>query len=180
MHDAEAYLEASRQHRAALDKFFNNFGNISRDEDLAAQKLMELSKYHFVMTMGSLFRHLHQVVPKFPAMKSRFEAAQHLRKEGLALRNMIEHADKNLQAAAKGTPRGGFARKSGAAADLPGNAHGIADATSTVVDNDGHWLGGRLNVERVVVELRDLLEAAKAVQPPHVPPPIPVNPPTKT
>jgi hypothetical protein len=174
LHDAEAYLESSREHQAALAKFFESARNnsrLSRVEDLAARNLMELKKYHFVMTVGSLLRHLHHVVPKFPAIKPAFDAAQHLRKEGSGLRNMIEHADKNLQAAARGAPRGGFARRSGAAGDLPGNARGIADATSTIVDKDGHWLGGRLNVERVVNELRGLLEAARAIPPPLVPMP---------
>ena len=60
---------------------------------------------------------------------------------------MIEHADTNVAAAKKGTPRGGLVRKSNLLPELPGSSGGIADATALIIDQDGHWLGGRLNVE---------------------------------
>jgi hypothetical protein len=100
LHDAERYLESSREHQAALDRQLE----VSQSphslqervrERLEAQKMMTLKKCHFVMTIGSLLRHLHHLVPKFPGMKASYDAAEHLRKEGLYLRNMIEHADKN-------------------------------------------------------------------------------------
>ncbi len=47
----------------------------------------------------------------------------------------------------------------------------IADATSTIVDKNGHWLGGRLNVERVVVEVRSIAAAAAQIPAPAGLPP---------
>ena len=161
LHDAEAYLESSRQ----LNSVIRSIQHIPQGI-AAAQNQLELDKYHFVMTVGSLVKHLNRLAPLFPSIQPAFNAAVHLRKEGLYLRNMIEHAEKNLDAAAKGTPRGGFVRKSNLLSDLPGDSQGEADATSTIIDNNGHWLGGRLNVERVIAEVRPIYEAATAIPPP--------------
>ena len=100
-----------------------------------------------------------------------YDAAEHLKKKGLYLRNMIEHADTNVAAAKKGTPRGGFVRKSNLLPELPGSSGGIADATALIVDQNGHWLGGRLNVERVMAEVRPIHELARAI-----PAPTPLRP----
>jgi hypothetical protein len=118
------------------------------------------------MTTGSLVKHLNRLAPLFPSIQPPFNAAEHLKKAGLYLRNMIEHEEKNLDAANKGTPRGGFVRKSNLLSDLPGDSPGAADATSTIIDNDGHWLGGRLNVEQVIAEVGPIFEAAQAIPPP--------------
>jgi hypothetical protein len=132
---------------------------------MAAQSRLRLSSYHFVMTMGSLVKTLTRLVPSFPAVQPVFDAAEHLKKEGLTLRNMIEHSEINLAAAKKGTPRGGFIRKSDLLRELPGSRGGTADATSLIVDQDGHWLGGRLNVECIIAEVRPIYEAAQAIPP---------------
>jgi hypothetical protein len=120
-----------------------------------------------VMTMGTLVKTLTRLTPLFPEIQPVFDAAEHLQKEGLYLRNMMEHADINLAAANKGKPRGGFLRKSNLLPELPGSSGGTADATALIVDQDGHWLGGRLNVERVVAEVRPIYEAAQAILPPQ-------------
>jgi hypothetical protein len=121
------------------------------------------------MTMGSLVKCLPRLATLFPSIQPAFNAAKHLQKEGLYLRNMIEHAETNLEAAKKskkGTTRGGFVRKSNLLSNLPGNRGGSADAISTIIDNEGHWLGARLNVERVIAEVRLIYEAALAIPPP--------------
>ncbi len=159
LHDAEAYLDSSRQLHSVT---------ISHNE---ARNHLDLNQYHFAMTMGSLVKCLNRLAPLFPTIQPVFNAAVHLQKEGLYLRNMIEHVEKNLEAANKGTPRGGFVRKSNLLSNLPGNRQGSADATSTIIDNDGHWLGGRLNVERVIAEVHPIYEAAQAIPPPSSIPP---------
>jgi hypothetical protein len=53
-----------------------------------------------------LVKTVTRLAPLFPVIQSAFDAAEHLKKKGLSLRNMIEHADTNLAAAKKGTPRG--------------------------------------------------------------------------
>jgi hypothetical protein len=118
------------------------------------------------MTMGTLIKALTRLSPLFPPVQVLFEKTEHLRKEGTYLRNMIEHADKNVAAQKRGAPRGGFIRKSNLLPELPGSSAGTADATSVVVDQNGHWLGGRLNVERAVVEVRAIYDAAAAIPPP--------------
>jgi hypothetical protein len=166
LHDAEAYLESSQRFSSAI-------GNIPKDrnafqrERLSLQNNMDLNKYHFIMTMGSLAKNLQRLAALFPGIQSAYDAAEHLRKEGLYLRNMIEHADVNLEAADKGKPRGGFVRKADLLPELPGISGGLADATSTIINNDGHWLGGRLNVERIIAEVRPIYEAAQAIPAPR-------------
>lgn len=166
LHNAEAYLRKSAEFREILLASSDNWREF-HNRRVEAQNLMDLEKYHFVMTMGSLLRHLNRVAALFPAIQPAYHAAEHLRREGASLRNNIEHADQNFAAEKRGKSRSGFVRKSSAAANLPGDERGIADATSTIIDDDGHWLGGRLNVERVIVELRLLFEAVKNVPPPE-------------
>jgi hypothetical protein len=128
---------------------------------------MELNKYHFIMTMGSLAKNLQRLAALFPSVQPAYEASEHLTTEGLYLRNMVEHAEMNLQAASKGTPRGGFVRKSNLLPELPGNSGGLADATSTITNNEGHWLGGCLNVEKIIEEVQLIYDAAQAIPPPY-------------
>jgi hypothetical protein len=172
LHNAERYLGAERESCAPFGKT-----KASPEERMEWQerrqtnsRLARLHKYHFAMSLGSLLRRLEQLVPLFPSVQPSYDAAQHLRKEGRLLRNMIEHADKNLESAARGKPRGGFVRKTSAAGDVfPGDKPGMADATGVIIDAKGHWLGGHLNVEWVVAELRWMLKAAQAS-------PLPPNP----
>jgi len=162
LHDAEAYLESSRQLNSITTSY---------NERLSTKRHLDLNQYHFAMTMGSLVKNLNRLAPLFPSIQPVLNAAEHLKKEGLYLRNMIEHKEKNLEAANKGTPRGGFIRKLNLLSNLPGNRQGSSDATSTIIDNDGHWLGGRLNVERVIAEVRPIYEVAQAIPPPSSIPP---------
>jgi hypothetical protein len=177
LHDAETYLESSRQFTSSIIGGPKDWATFDDErERLSAQRRrrLDLDKYHFAMTMGSLVKRLSRLATLFPSIQPPFNAAERLQKEGLTLRNMIEHEETNLEAAKKskkGTPRGGFVRTSNLLSTLPGNRQGSADATSTIIDNDGHWLGGRLNVERVIVEVRLIYEAAQAIPPPQDPPP---------
>lgn len=79
---------------------------------------------------------------------------------------MIEHAEDYLEG--KGRNQAAFVREAeGVAAAIPGSSPGIADATSTIVDENGHWLGGRLNVERVIAEVRLIAEEAAKIAVPR-------------
>jgi hypothetical protein len=174
LQDGEAFLESSRRSMAAMHEVSKDFGKNRAHlttERLTAQAHLQLNKYHFVLTTGSLIKALTRLAPLFPGIQPMYDAAEHLKKEGLYLRNMIEHADTNVAAAKKGTPRGGFVRKSNLLPELPGSSAGTADATALIIDQDGHWLGGRLNVERVMADVRRIYEAARVI-----PPPTPLRP----
>jgi hypothetical protein len=171
LEDAYALLDAS-QKRHAINTSPPTVPARPWTERLTAAARFDLNKYHFVMTMGTLVKTLTRVSPLFPSVQTLFEKAEHLRKEGTYLRNMIEHADKNVAAQKRGTPRGGFVRKSDLLPEIPGSSGGMADATSVLIDQQGHWLGGRFNVERAMVEVRAIHEAAATI-----PPPAPKRPP---
>lgn len=164
LHDAETYLEVSRQFSSIMRD--TKDWAASHNERLSAKRHLDLEQYHFVVTMGSMVKHITRLAPLFPSIQIAFDAAQHLREEGLYLRNMVEHTDRNLEAVRKGTPCGGFVRRSNLLPNLPGDSRGSSDATSTIIDQDGHWLGGRLNVERVIAEVRLIYEAAQAIPSP--------------
>jgi hypothetical protein len=173
LRDAEAYLAAS----AAFRSFLTNLGGGGQAFDvrtfqerrIAAQREMELAKYHFVTSLGRLLRNLKRSQDLFPSIKPVCDQAEHLFAEGKLLRDMIEHADEYIEG--KGRKQAGFVREAeGVTTDLPGDAPGIADATSTIVDKNGHWLGGRLNVERVIVEVRAIAAAAAQIPAPTVRP----------
>jgi len=93
LHDAEAYLESSRQLNSITTSY---------NERLSTKRHLDLNQYHFAMTMGSLVKNLNRLAPLFPSIQPVLNAAEHLKKEGLYLRNMIEHKEKNLEAANKG------------------------------------------------------------------------------
>jgi hypothetical protein len=132
----------------------------------SARKRLELTKYHFVATMGSLLRQLTRAQSLFPELHNAWNAAEHLRKEGKELRDMIEHADDYM--AGTGRKQGRFIRPAeGVATSLPGDQPGIADATSMIIDENGHWLGGRLNVERALAEVKAILLEAEKITPPQ-------------
>jgi hypothetical protein len=178
LRDAEAYLEASKKSLAKPPKWpsTSEADQNWNEGRIHWRNVAELEKYHFAMTMGSALRYLDKLALLFPMIAPLYEKAEHARKEGLYLRNMIEHAITNLDAAARGMPRSGFIKKSDAGSELPGDKRGIADATSVIIDKDGHWLGGRLNVERVIAELRPIYEAAQAIPPPVIPNPSSTGP----
>jgi len=51
--------------------------------------------------------------------------------------------------------------------NIPGSAPGLVDAISVVVGKNGHWLGGRLNVERIIAEARAISDAASRIPAPQ-------------
>jgi len=174
LHDAEAYLAAS----AAFYSIARDLRGGGEAFDIRAfherriisQRQMDLAKYHFVTSLGSLLRNLKRSQSLFPSIKPACDQAQHLFAEGKLLRDMIEHADEYTEG--KGQKQAGFVREAeGVATDLPGDAPGIADATSTIVDKNGHRLGGRLNVERVIAEVRAIAAAAAQIPAPAGRPP---------
>jgi hypothetical protein len=132
---------------------------------MALRQRIELEKYHFVTAVGSLLRNLKRSQELFPSIKPACDKAQHLFAEGKDLRDMIEHADAYVEG--KGRKQEEFLREAeDVATNLPGNAPGSADATSTIIDDKGHWLGGRLNVEQVIAEVRVIEEEAKKIPAP--------------
>ena|SRR5262245_6010627 len=81
-------------------------------------------------------RNLKRSQSLFPSIKTACEQAQHLLAEGKQLRDMIEHADEYMEG--KGPKQASFVREAvGVASNLPGDQSGIADATSTIVDENG-------------------------------------------
>jgi hypothetical protein len=79
---------------------------------------------------------------------------------------MIEHADDYESGKGKHQPK--FVRETtDLLTDLPGNGKILADATSVIVTDSGHWLGGRFNVERALLELRPIIEVAEAIPEPR-------------
>jgi hypothetical protein len=119
---------------------------------------MELKKYHFVASLGKLLRLLGRAQHLFPAIQPACSRANHLLSEGKELRDMIEHSD--AYEAGRGKFQNKFVREAESLAALPGSLPGVADATGTIVDQTGHWLGGRLNVERVLQEISSIREEA--------------------
>ena len=170
LHDGQAYLNSYQQMRAIVRPAqFGEFDPSRPEQMFAALRLQRLRGYHFITTVGMVVKHLTRLSSLFPTVQTACTAAKHLNEEGLYLRNMVEHADKNLEAATRNRPRGGFERKSSLLEnDLPGDARGSVDAVSTIVDRDGHWLGGRLNVQKTISEVRVIYEAVLAVPVPMV------------
>jgi hypothetical protein len=88
LHDAEAYLESRRQETAAISSGLKDWA-ASQKERLSPQRHRELYQYHFVITTGSLVKHLTRLAPLFPSIQPAFEAAEHLKKGGLYLRKRL-------------------------------------------------------------------------------------------
>jgi hypothetical protein len=165
--DAEAFLQASGAFRAAMRTRITP----SMPQDWVKQRSLnrmnfDRAKYHFVSTMGSLLRHLRRTHSLFPAIQTAWEKAEHLQKEGKDLRDMIEHADQYM--AGEGRKQDKFVRDAeGVAMHLPGDKPGRADATSLIVDGNGHWLGGRFNVEHALLEVRAIWAEAEKIPSPQ-------------
>jgi hypothetical protein len=152
--DAEAYLRASKDLRSILT------GDVK--QRVLVQRQLRLAQYHLVASMNSLVRRLPKLVPLFPSIQAAYDNAKHLRDEAKDLRNMIEHADEYLSGG--GHKQGQFVRD----VDLPGipGKPGRVDATSTIISNAGHLLGGRLNVELALAEVKAIwVEAEKIPYP---------------
>jgi hypothetical protein len=120
---------------------------------------IELAKYHFIAAMGVLIRVLQRAQHLFPSIQPAYSKATHLISEGKHLRDMIEHAyGKDGYLAGGGKYPSRFMRCRG---DM------VADATSTIVTDDGHWLGNRLNVETIVREVEAIKSIADQIVPPR-------------
>jgi methionyl-tRNA synthetase len=168
--DGEAFLQANIDFTATLrglaTRIPSNERAKAQEQRKLLQKRSELAKYHFVTTMGSLLRQLQRTHSLFPEIQLAYDKAHHLRKEGKDLRDMIEHADEYL--AGRGRKPAQFVRTAeDIATNIPGDQPGMADATSLIVDDKGHWLGGRLNVEQVLSEVRAILAEAEKIPPPE-------------
>ena len=169
LQDANSYLEAS-------NRFWSIMGKPSalRGEELShmrtCQDLAELKKYHFLMSLGRAVRVIEHSYNLFPSIKPLCNAARHWMKEGKDQRDMVEHEDEYLSG--RGRKQDDFFRTENHLDDFfPGDQAGIAAAGSLFRDSRGHWLGGRLNVERVASELASLLaEAQKIPIPPSIDP----------
>jgi hypothetical protein len=143
--DGEAYLQSSR------DLF--SFPRLAVPQRIALQRNLELEKYHFVTALGKLLRVLKRAQHLFPVIQPAYSRANHLINEGKLLRDMIEHSD-DYQKGGGYHPDKFVHEATNVATNLPGDKPGTADATSTIIDENGHWLGGRFNVERAVIEIR--------------------------
>ncbi|MGO8738542.1 hypothetical protein [Rhodoblastus sp.] len=141
----------------------------ARFQSEMATKKRLLAQYHFVITAGMSAKVLNRISPLFPQINETYEAAEHFRKEALNLRNLLEDTE-NIAAAKKGTPRGGWNRKKDLLRELPGSSGGISDATSLIVNDKGHWIGGRLRVEGVLFEVNKIYEAALTIPAPGASP----------
>jgi hypothetical protein len=153
--DAEAYLRASKDHRSILTS------NVK--QRVLVQRQLRLAQYHLVTSMNSLVRRLPKLVSLFPSIQAAYDNAKHLRDEAKDLRDMIEHADEYLSGG--GYKRGLFVRDV-ELPGIPGDKAGRVDATSTIITNAGHLLGGRLNVELALAEVKAIwVEAEKIPSP---------------
>jgi hypothetical protein len=166
LRNGEAYLAASAALHGVIAELPTRGLDIRtfNQKRMTARREMELAKYHFVTVVGSLLRNLERSQDLFPNIKPACNRAQHLFAEGKLLRDMIEHADDYFDG--KGREPGFVREAVDVATNLPGSAPGIVDATSTIVDKNGHWLGGRLNVERVMAEVRAIANEAAQIQVP--------------
>ena len=169
LNDAEAYLEASRILHSTIRGYRTLDPRTFQEQRISAQHRMELEKYHFVTALGKLLRTLKRAQHLFPTIQPAYSKANHLINEGKLLRDMIEHADDYQQGGGNNPDK--FVREAvGVATDLPGDKPGTADATSTIIDKNGHWLGGRFNVERAIKEIRAIQDEAN-----KIPPPVPAS-----
>jgi hypothetical protein len=158
--DAEAYLRASNDRQSILTSDVK--------QRVLVQRQLRLAQYHLVTSMNSLVRRLPKLVSLFPGIQAAYDNAKHLRDEAKDLRDMIEHADDYLSGG--GHKRGQFVRDV-EVPGIPGDKPGRVDATSTIISNAGHLLGGRLNVERALDEVKAIwAEAEKIPSPPSASP----------
>lgn len=162
MRNADVYLQASQVAQRASEEIFRH--DTSRWQELGErardlQNETTLFAYHLVTSMGVLIRVLKRAQHLFPTIQPPYSRANHLLKEGKELRDMIEHAyGKDGYLAGNGKHKDKFVRQ---------EAGVTADATSTIINNEGHWLGNRLCVEKVILEVREIKEAADKLAPPE-------------
>jgi len=160
--NADHYLSLSVKYTQTSESMFDKNMEQWKDaraelEDLSRQT--SLAAYHFVTAMGVLIRVLKRSQHLFPSIQPPYSRANHLLKEGKEIRDMIEHAyGKDGYLAGGGRQKDKFVRQEAGIA---------ADATSTIIKDDGHWLGNRLCVEKVITELRAINEEAMKLEAPQ-------------
>jgi hypothetical protein len=151
LRNADHYLSLSAKSHEALKTLFEKDPTKwteARAEIDDLKRQTALATYHFVTAMGVLIRVLQRSQHLFPSIQPPYSRAKHLLKEGIEIRDMIEHAyGKDGYLAGGGRHKEKFVRQ---------EAGIVADATSTIIKDDGHWLGNRLCVEKVVIELLDI------------------------
>lgn len=164
LRDAEIYLSSSSASKVAFDKMFSGGFEAMEQHKEEHQKRSDqqaLDAYHFIVVTGNLLRLLKRAQHLFPAIQPSYSRAKHLLSEGKELRDMIEHSHGNDgYLAGGGNHPEKFVRDG---APKPGIT---ADATSTIIDENGHWLGGRLCVERVMEEVSEIYQEAREIPPP--------------
>jgi len=164
LRDAEVYLSSSSASKTAFDKIFSGGFDAMQQHKDEYQKLSDkqaLDAYHFIIVTGNLLRLLKRAQHLFPAIQPPYSRAKHLLLEGKALRDMIEHSHGN-----DGYLSGGGNHPEKFVRDGAPKPGITADATSTIIDENGHWLGGRLCVERVWEEVSEIYHKAIEIPPP--------------
>lgn len=159
LHEGEVHLTSSRDLSSRMGTAQNG------EERAQIMQMFTLTGYRFVSALGVALRYLERLQHVFPSIKSAYDKANHLRAEGKNLRDMILHIDDYT--AGRGRKQMDFLRKDESQdRSLPGDSSGILDASATIISNGEIWMGGRLNVERAIIELRPLVQAAKDIPPP--------------
>ncbi len=162
LQNADDYLCLSAKSQETLEAMFSeNMAESSgaRAEIEQLKKQETLAAYHFVTAMGVLLRVLKRSQHLFPSIQPPYSRANHLLKEGKEIRDMIEHAyGKDGYIAGGGRDKDKFFREGGGIS---------ADATSTIIKDDGHWLGNRLCVEKVITELHAINEEVVKLEAPE-------------
>lgn len=145
--DSHQFLATSQASNNAFEKIFDKSRRDRQEDQIAydhLDKQLSFDKYHFVTTMGSLLRILKISKSIWPVLQPSYSASTHLLQEGQIIRGLIEHSEEYF--AGKGKNPDKWERP-----DLKGL--GISDASSMTIDEDGHWIGGRLNIERAMKEV---------------------------
>jgi hypothetical protein len=168
MRNADTYLIASGASWSAVSSLFPvDWEQVRTDMQMMQaakaksdmlRKEEQLAAYHLLTTMGVLIRVLKRSQHLFPTIQPADSRANHLLKEGKEMRDMVEHAyGKDGYLSGGGKHKDKFVREEA----------GIAsDATGTIIKEDGHWLGNRLCVERVIEEVRAIKDVADKLAPP--------------
>ncbi|WP_429911180.1 hypothetical protein [Glycocaulis sp.] len=112
-----------------------------------ARLSFEIERFHFISTIGEAAVRLKWACATYPELEPHLQKAAHLFTEGRELRNMTVHVDEYFEG--RGHQQSRFERS-----DV---IQGVtADASSTVINEHGLWLGGRFNVQIAISEARAL------------------------
>ena len=150
LRNGKVYLEVSAIFESMMQR------DVVGESFDACRREMKLAEYHFVATMGKLIRILKK--SPFPAIQEAYSRATQLSSEGIDLRHIIEHDNEYF--AGGGQQPAKWERRN---APIQGV---VVDASSTYVNEKGHWLGGRLNVEDVIQEVEAIEQEARKIPAP--------------